>query len=57
MAAELTAAIYYRIGFSIYVAVYARRVRVPGGIKFHLAPGTIDSVVCNGVKIVVVDVA
>ena len=33
------------IGFSIYVAVYARRVRVPSGIKFHLAPGTIEATV------------
>ena len=41
MAAELAAAILSRISFSIYVAVYARRVRVPGGSKFHLAPGTI----------------
>ena len=29
------------IGLSIYVDMYARRVRVPGGSKFHLAPGTI----------------
>ena len=29
------------MGYSIYVAVYARRVRVPGGSKFHMAPGTI----------------
>ena len=41
MAAKLAAAISSRIGFSIYIAVYARRVRVPGGSKFHLAPGTI----------------
>ena len=30
-----------RISFSLNVAVYARRVRVPGGSKFHLALGTI----------------
>ena len=30
-----------RICFSIYVAVYARRVMVPGGSKFHLATGKI----------------
>ena len=41
MAAVLAAASYSWIGFSIYVAVYARRVRVPDGSKFHLAPGTI----------------
>ena len=29
------------MGFSIYIAVYARSVRVPGGSKFHLAPGKI----------------
>ena len=32
---------YSRIGFSIYVAVYARHVKVPGGSKLQLAPGTI----------------
>ena len=41
MAAVLAAASYYMIGFSIYFAVRARRVRVPGGSKFHLEPGTI----------------
>ena len=41
MAAVLAAAIYSRIGFSLYFAVCARRVRVPGGSKFHLEPGTI----------------
>ena len=30
-----------RISFSIYVAVYARRVKVTGGNKSHLALGTI----------------
>ena len=40
----LAAAIYSRIGFSIYFAVRARRVRVPGGSKFHLEPGTIMAV-------------
>ena len=42
MAAVLAAAIYSRMGFSIYFAVRVRRVRVPGGSKFHLEPGTID---------------
>ena len=41
MAAMLAAAIYSRIGFSIYFAVRARRVRFPGGSKFHMEPGTI----------------
>ena len=41
MAAVLAAASYSRIGFSLYFAVRARRVRVPGGSKFHLEPGTI----------------
>ena len=43
MAAVLAAASYSRIGFSIYFAVRTRRVRVPGGSKFHLEPGTIVS--------------
>ena len=38
MAAVLAAASYSRIGFSLYFAVRARRVRVPGGSKFHLEP-------------------
>ena len=42
MAAVLAAASYSRIGFSLYFAVHAWRVRVPGGIKFHLEPGTIS---------------
>ena len=41
MASVLAAARYYRIGFSLYLAVSARRVRVPGGSKSHLEPGTI----------------
>ena len=41
MAAVLADASYSRIGFSLYFAVRAWRVRVPGGIKFHLEPGTI----------------
>ena len=41
MAAVLAAASYSRIGFSLCLAVRARRVRVPGGSKFHLEPGTI----------------
>ena len=43
MAAVLAAASYSRIGFSLYVSVRALRVRVPGGSKFHLQPGTIGS--------------
>ena len=41
MAAVLAAASYSMMGFSIYFVVRARRVRVPGGSKFHLEPGTI----------------
>ena len=41
MAALLAVASYYRIGFSLYFDLRARRVRVPGGGKFHLEPGTI----------------
>ena len=41
MAAVLVEASYYMIGFILYLAVRARCVRVPGGIKFHLEPGTI----------------
>ena len=41
MAAVSADANYSRIGFSLYFAVHARRVRVPGGSKFHLEPGTI----------------
>ena len=41
MAAVLAAASHSSIGFSIYFAVCARRVRVPGGSKFHLEPETI----------------
>ena len=37
----LVAASYYRIGFSLCLAVRARRVRVTGGSAFHLEPGTI----------------
>ena len=43
MAAVLAAAIYSSIGFSIYFFVGARRVRVPGGSKFRLEPGTIEA--------------
>ena len=35
----LAAASYSRIGFSLYFAVRARRVRVQGGSKFYLDPG------------------
>ena len=41
MAAVLLAASNSRIGFSINFAVLALRVRVPGGSKFYLEPGTI----------------
>ena len=41
MAAVLAATSYSRIGFSICLAVHARRLRVPGGSEFHLEPGTI----------------
>ena len=41
MSAVLAAASYSIIGFSLYFDVRARRVRVPGGSKFHLEPGTI----------------
>ena len=44
MAAVLVAASYSRISFSLYVAVYAWRVRVPSGSKFHLELGTIRRV-------------
>ena len=36
MAEVLAAASYSRIGLIIYLAVRARRVRVPVGSKFHL---------------------
>ena len=38
MATVLAAASYSRIGFSLYFAVRALRVRVPGGSKFYLEP-------------------
>ena len=41
MAAVLAVASYSRIGFSLYLAVSARCVRVPGGSTFHLEAGTI----------------
>ena len=41
IAAVLVAASYSRIRFSLYFSVCARRMRVPGGSKFHLEPGTI----------------
>ena len=41
MAAMLAVNSYSRIGFSLYFAVRARRVRVPVGSKFHLETGTI----------------
>ena len=41
MDAVLAAASYYRRGFSLYLAVRARRVRVTCGSKVHLEPGTI----------------
>ena len=45
MAAMLAAASYSRKGFSLYFAVRARCVRIPGGSKFHLEPGTIVVVI------------
>ena len=50
MAAVLAADSYSRIGFSIYFAVHARRVRVPGGSKFHLEPGTILFIIKQSYK-------
>ena len=41
IAAVLAVASYSRIGFSIYFAVCARSVSIPGGSKFHPKPGTI----------------
>ena len=41
MDAGLAAASYSRIGLSLYIAVHARRVRVPGGSAFHVEPVTI----------------
>ena len=41
MDAVLEDASYYKGGFSPCLAVSTRRVRVPGGITFHLEPGTI----------------
>ena len=41
MSAVLAAAIYSRMGFSIYFTVRALRVRFPCGSKFRLEPGTI----------------
>ena len=41
IAAVLAAASFSRIGFSLHFAVHAWRVRVPGGSKLHLEPGTI----------------
>ena len=41
MAAVLEDASYYKGGFSPCFAVSTRHVRVPGGITFHLEPGTI----------------
>ena len=38
IAEVLAAASCSRIGFSLYFAVHARRVRVLGGSKFHLKP-------------------
>ena len=41
MASVLATASYYRIGFTLYFSVHARRVRVPDGNKFRLEPVTI----------------
>ena len=43
MAAVLAAASYYRVVFSPCLAISARRGMVPGGIMFHLEPGTIHT--------------
>ena len=53
MAAVLAAARYSRIGFSLYFAVRARRVRVPGGSKFHLEPGKILYSRCGSTIVIV----
>ena len=45
MAAVLATASYSRIGLSLYFSVRARRVRVPGGSKLHLEPGTIVTII------------
>ena len=42
MAAVFAAVGYSRIGLSLYIAVRARRVKVPGGSKFHLEIGTMN---------------
>ena len=47
MAAVLAAASYSRGGFSLFLAGSARRVMVPGGITFHLEPGTIQGYIQN----------
>ena len=41
MAAVLVASSYSRIGFSLFLSVYAMHVRVLGVIAFHLEPATI----------------
>ena len=41
MAAVLAAASYSRGGFSPWIAVHARLVRIPSGSTFHREPGTI----------------
>ena len=40
MVAVLAVASYSRIGLILYFSVRTRSVRVPGGSKFHLEPGT-----------------
>ena len=42
MSAVLAAASYSRGDLSLCLAGIVRRVMVPGGITFHLEPGTID---------------
>ena len=55
MAAVLADASYYTIGFSLYFAVRARHVRVPGGSKFHLEPGTIAIASASSVVSILTD--
>ena len=47
MASVFAAASYYRIGFSLCLAVCVRCVRVPGGSVFYLEPGIITIIFYN----------
>ena len=44
MATVLAPASYSRIGFSSFLAIRARLVRVPVGSAIHLEPGTIGGI-------------